>query len=84
MVKVNVKEKGPRWIYPSLAFSIICLLLARTPSRRFTENSSRWGTQSYQDVMACVVKYGKPSLFITVTCDPEWPEIKAAPGAEME
>ncbi|SCZ94290.1 BZ3500_MvSof-1268-A1-R1_Chr12-2g03802 [Microbotryum saponariae] len=30
--------------------------------------------------MACVVKYGKPSLFITVTCNPEWPEIKAALG----
>ncbi|KDE03576.1 hypothetical protein MVLG_05961 [Microbotryum lychnidis-dioicae p1A1 Lamole] len=30
--------------------------------------------------MACVVKYGKPLLFITVTCNPEWPEIKAALG----
>ncbi|SCZ94207.1 BZ3500_MvSof-1268-A1-R1_Chr12-2g03754 [Microbotryum saponariae] len=30
--------------------------------------------------MACVVKYGKPSLFITVTCNPDWPKIKAALG----
>ncbi|SGY17574.1 BQ5605_C015g07824 [Microbotryum silenes-dioicae] len=37
-------------------------------------------TQRYRDAMACVVKYGKPSLFITVTCNPDWPEIKAALG----
>ncbi|SGY72933.1 BQ5605_C005g03235 [Microbotryum silenes-dioicae] len=30
--------------------------------------------------MACVVKYGMPSLFITVTCNPEWLKIKAALG----
>ncbi|SCZ90399.1 BZ3500_MvSof-1268-A1-R1_Chr1-3g01964 [Microbotryum saponariae] len=40
----------------------------------------RENTQHYQDAMACAVKYGKPSLFITVTCNPEWPEIKAALG----
>ncbi|SGY19533.1 BQ5605_C014g07674 [Microbotryum silenes-dioicae] len=44
------------------------------------KNSPREITQRYQDAMACVVKYGKPSLFITVTCNPEWPEIKAALG----
>ncbi|SGY38962.1 BQ5605_C003g02111 [Microbotryum silenes-dioicae] len=44
------------------------------------KNSPREVTQRYQDAMACVVKYGKPSLFITVTCNPEWPEIKAALG----
>ncbi|SGZ32121.1 BQ5605_C043g12082 [Microbotryum silenes-dioicae] len=42
------------------------------------ENRPRENTQRYQDAMACVVKYGKPSLFITVTCNPEWPETKAA------
>ncbi|SGY12880.1 BQ5605_C011g06639 [Microbotryum silenes-dioicae] len=36
------------------------------------------GRSRYQDAMACIVKYGKPSLFITVTCNTEWPEIKAA------
>lgn len=25
--------------------------------------------------MSCVRKYGKPDLFITMTCNPEWPEI---------
>ncbi|SCZ96944.1 BZ3500_MvSof-1268-A1-R1_Chr4-2g06879 [Microbotryum saponariae] len=44
------------------------------------KNRPRENTQHYQDAMACVVKYGKPSLFITVTCNPEWPEIKAALG----
>ncbi|SGY31920.1 BQ5605_C002g01277 [Microbotryum silenes-dioicae] len=38
------------------------------------KNSPREVTQRYQDAMACVVKYGKPSLFITVTCNPEWPK----------
>ncbi|SCZ89755.1 BZ3500_MvSof-1268-A1-R1_Chr1-3g01557 [Microbotryum saponariae] len=40
----------------------------------------RENTQHYQDAMACVVKYGKPSLFITVTCNPEWPANKVALG----
>ncbi|XP_039967476.1 uncharacterized protein LOC120779344, partial [Bactrocera tryoni] len=29
----------------------------------------------YQDAMAMVRKYGKPSLFITFTCNPKWPEV---------
>ncbi|SDA02465.1 BZ3501_MvSof-1269-A2-R1_Chr12-3g03609 [Microbotryum saponariae] len=60
---------------------MLCILLAQT--RRF-ENNSRGITQRYQDAMACVVKYGKPSLFITVTCNPKWPEIKAALGPNDE
>ena len=30
----------------------------------------------YQDGMAIVRVFGKPDLFITVTCNPNWPEIK--------
>lgn len=26
--------------------------------------------------MAMICKYGKPSLFITFTCNPKWPEIQ--------
>ncbi|SGY53573.1 BQ5605_C006g03775 [Microbotryum silenes-dioicae] len=37
-------------------------------------------TQRYQDVMACVVKHGKPPLLITMTYDPKAREIKAALG----
>ncbi|XP_053164971.1 LOW QUALITY PROTEIN: uncharacterized protein LOC128350599 [Hemicordylus capensis] len=31
--------------------------------------------QNYQDAMAIVRKYGKPDLFITMTCNPKWDEI---------
>lgn len=34
--------------------------------------------QRYQDAMAVVRKKGKPSLFITMTCNPKWEEIIAA------
>ncbi|MBW0561512.1 hypothetical protein O181_101227 [Austropuccinia psidii MF-1] len=33
--------------------------------------------QLYQDAMALVKFYGKPSLFITMTANPKWPEIGA-------
>ena len=29
----------------------------------------------YQDAMAIVMAKGKPDLFITFTCNPNWPEI---------
>ena len=32
--------------------------------------------QRYHDAMAIVVKTGKPDLFITFTCNPNWKEIK--------
>ncbi|XP_063990617.1 uncharacterized protein LOC135169496 [Diachasmimorpha longicaudata] len=32
--------------------------------------------QNYQDAMAIVRKFGKPDLFITMTCNPNWIEIK--------
>ncbi|XP_058188055.1 uncharacterized protein LOC131304732 isoform X1 [Rhododendron vialii] len=31
--------------------------------------------QRYQDAMALVQKYGKPDLFLTMTCNGSWPEI---------
>jgi hypothetical protein len=34
--------------------------------------------QKYQDSMAIVRQFGKPDYFITVTCNPNWPEIKDA------
>nr|GMC95312.1 ATP-dependent DNA helicase pif1-like [Ipomoea batatas] len=30
----------------------------------------------YMDAMSLVQRFGKPDLFITVTCNPNWPEIK--------
>ena len=32
-------------------------------------------TQLYHDAMAIVRRYGKPDLFLTVTCSPKWPEM---------
>ncbi|XP_051167634.1 uncharacterized protein LOC127285579 [Leptopilina boulardi] len=32
--------------------------------------------QQYQDAMAIVRKHGKPDLFITMTCNPQWKEIQ--------
>ena len=32
----------------------------------------------YQDGMAIVQVFGKPDLFITITCNPKWPEIQNA------
>ncbi|XP_061999597.1 uncharacterized protein LOC133716991 [Rosa rugosa] len=33
--------------------------------------------QRYQDAMALVQKYGKPDIFLTMTCNPNWEEITA-------
>jgi len=38
--------------------------------------SARFMESNYQDCMAIVCKYGRPSLFITMTCNPNWSEIK--------
>jgi hypothetical protein len=38
--------------------------------------SPRHMNQLYQDSMAFVKKFEKPDLFITMTCNPNWPEIQ--------
>ncbi|XP_053164950.1 uncharacterized protein LOC128350575 [Hemicordylus capensis] len=50
------------------------------PGKTFILPSSFAGSprnmlQNYQDAMAIVRKYGKPDLFITMTCNPKWEEI---------
>ena len=40
--------------------------------------SPRYMRQLFQDAMAVVRKHGKPSAFITVTCNPYWNEIQEA------
>jgi len=40
------------------------------------QGSPRNMQQNYQDAMAIVRKYGKPDLFITMTCNPRWTEIQ--------
>lgn len=38
--------------------------------------SPRYMHEKNQDAMTFVRKFGRPDLFITFTCNPEWPEIK--------
>ncbi|XP_053597308.1 uncharacterized protein LOC128668406 [Microplitis demolitor] len=39
--------------------------------------SPRFMNEKSQDAMTYVRKFGRPDLFITFTCNPEWPEIKS-------
>jgi hypothetical protein len=39
------------------------------------QGSPRAMQQNYQDAIALVRKFGKPDLFITMTCNPQWREI---------
>ncbi|RWS27879.1 uncharacterized protein B4U80_03589 [Leptotrombidium deliense] len=39
------------------------------------QGSARQMQQLYQDAMAICRKIGRPDLFITMTCNPKWPEI---------
>jgi hypothetical protein len=39
------------------------------------QGSPRNMQQNYQDAMAIVRKFGKPDLFVTMTCNPKWREI---------
>lgn len=54
--------------------------LANTGKRIILPSSftggQRFMMQNYQDAMALVREYGKPDLFITATCNPNWPEIR--------
>jgi hypothetical protein len=40
--------------------------------------SPRYYYQLYLDAMALPLRYHKPDLFITITCNPRWPEISRA------
>ena len=44
--------------------------------------SARYYQQLYMDAMALPKKYGKPDIFLTMTCNPHWPEIRGAIPAD--
>ncbi len=48
--------------------------------------SARWYQQLYYDAMALPMRFGKPDLFITMTCNPRWIEITSAlpPGSSWK
>ena len=50
------------------------------------QGGPRWYNAKFQDAMAIVRKYGKPDYFITMTCNPKWPEIvkELLPGQEPQ
>ena len=39
--------------------------------------SRKWASEQTADSLALARTYGPPSFFITMTCNPEWPEIKS-------
>lgn len=63
------------------AFQVTDTNLADTGRRLILPSSyvggPRYMLNLFQDAMAIVRHYGKPDLFITVTCNPNWPEILA-------
>ena len=46
----------------------------------------QWYNRKFQDAMAIVRHYHKPDLFLTMTCNPNWPEIQdhLRPGETVE
>ncbi|KAK9822437.1 hypothetical protein WJX74_008545 [Apatococcus lobatus] len=48
---------------------------ARAIGKRVVLPSSFIGSPRYMDAMAIVREHGKPDLFVTMTCNPKWPEI---------
>jgi hypothetical protein len=38
--------------------------------------SRKWTSEQTADALALARRYGHPSLFITMTCNPQWPEIQ--------
>jgi hypothetical protein len=39
--------------------------------------------QKYQDAMAIVRELGKPDVFMTMTCNPDWDEIQGNAGVKV-
>lgn len=40
--------------------------------------SSKWYHMLYMDAMSLPMRFNKPDLFVTMTCNPRWPEIQQA------
>ena len=46
--------------------------------------SRKWASEQTADSLALARTYGPPSLFITMTCNPEWPEISSRLNAGQD
>ena len=47
--------------------------------------SNRWASEQISDSLAIAAAFGSPTFFITMTCNPEWPEIQSQlrPGQDF-
>ncbi|GAA0174746.1 hypothetical protein LIER_28077 [Lithospermum erythrorhizon] len=50
------------------------------------KNRKKFRQEQYQDSMALVQEFRRPDIFLTITCNPNWPEIKERlqPGEEAQ
>jgi hypothetical protein len=39
--------------------------------------SARWASEQIADALAIAAAFGNPTFFVTVTCNPDWPEIRS-------
>lgn len=44
--------------------------------------SRRWAQDQVADCLGIAAKYGGPTFFVTMTCNPNWPEIEVLRGAK--
>ena len=65
----NIKDADPQLLGHNIGKRIVL------PSTY--KGSPRNMQQLYQDAMAVIRTFNKPDLFVTVTCNPHWPEIEA-------
>ncbi|CAN6548323.1 unnamed protein product [Malus baccata var. baccata] len=77
---VNIRDDGGRAITCCDYYAY--MLQVCSIGRRIILPSSFVGSprdmyQRYQDAMTLVQRFGKPDLFITMTCNPSWEEIKS-------
>ncbi|CAN6701616.1 unnamed protein product [Malus baccata var. baccata] len=77
---VNSRDDGGRAItcYDYYAYMLhVCSIGRRIILISSFVGSPRDMYQRYQDAMTLVQRFGKPDLFITMTCNPSWEEIKS-------
>ena len=73
----GVEAIGRVTIMPS-TFQVLIIYFFKIYFKFYIKGSQRCMAQNYQDAMSIVRKFGKPDLFLTVTCNPHWREITAS------
>jgi len=77
----NNQTKMKKELYQGLAAAVAANDARRAGNYTVLPSSvvgtDRYMAQGFQDAMAIVNAYGKPSLFVTMTCNPAWEEIES-------